>query len=652
MELRSLIIWDSRLEQASASGRGGSDGIWSNFEAIPGDFNGDGKTDLYLHGRPGTNVGERMGLSTGNGFELWTWSWGAGWSDYELHTGDFNGDGKTDIYLHGRPGTGNHDYMGLSTGTGFNVTPWTWTSGGNWTDYEVILGDFNGDAKTDLYIHQRYPGAPYDYMGTSTGTGFQLWTWTSGGNWADYQVIPGDYNGDGKTDIYIHERYVGAPYDYMGLSTGTGFQLWTWSSGGNWGAFEVMTGDFNGDGKTDLYLHGGPGQSVGEHMGLSTGNGFNLWTWSWGAGWQDYELRTGDFSGDGKADIYIHGRSGTGLYDYMGLSSGTGIPYLLNSVSNGLAGSANIAYIPSTHYANTQLPFPVQTVSSITTNDGNGNVSTTSYTYSGGFYHIGERDFRGFHYAKVTGPVGLNGEQTITETWFHQGNDVAVGGNDPNVANGYMKGQPYRTTVKNGAGQVLTETTTLYYEDTLDGTAPAAPFYTPVKEVVSTIYNSGVAGKQTKVAYTYDLHGNVTQEDQHGDTSTTTDDRTIARTFGYNTTDWLVGFPTSETISAGIPAGTQMARTDFYYDGTTSCGTASTNQVPTKGHLTRVVRWLNGGTSPETRMAYDAYGNKLCTRDPRGVSFHAKLPPEFSSEIPPSLGTGRESRWRNEPSVQ
>ena len=61
-----------------------------------------------------------------------------------------------------------------------------------------------------------------------------------------------------------------------------------------------------------------------------------------------------------------------------------------------------------------------------------------------------------------------------------------------------------------------------------------------------------------------------------------------------------------------------MAKTDFYYDGTTSCGVPSTNQQPTKGHLTRVVSWLNGGTSPETRMAYDGQGNVICTRDANG----------------------------------
>ena len=50
----------------------------------------------------------------------------------------------------------------------------------------------------------------------------------------------------------------------------------------------------------------------------------------------------------------------------------------------------------------------------------------------------------------------------------------------------------------------------------------------------------------------------------------------------------------------------------------TDCLTASTNTSPTAGNLTRTVSWLNGGTNPEVRSAYDAYGNAICSRDPLG----------------------------------
>ena len=297
----------------------------------------------------------------------------------------------------------------------------------------------------------------------------------------------------------------------------------------------------------------------------------------------------------------------------MALAAGP-IPDLLASINNGISGSTAVAFTPSTQYTNTQLPFPIQTVSSITTNDGNGNVSTTTYSFSGGFYHIGERDLRGFNYAKVTGPVGPNGEQTIAETWFHQGNDLTVGTNTPNVPNGYMKGKPYQVNVSDGQGHLYTSVTTSYAADT-DGNAP---FFTPPLQVDTSICDGGTCGKQTRTVYTYDSYGNITREDQYGDLSDTTDDRTVVRAFSPNTTAWIVGLPSSETIYQGIGTSGQAAQTSFYYDGVTDCSVGSTNQTPNQGNLTRTVRWLNGGTSPEARMAYDSYGNLTCTRDANG----------------------------------
>ena len=109
-----------------------------------------------------------------------------------------------------------------------------------------------------------------------------------------------------------------------------------------------------------------------------------------------------------------------------------------------------------------------------------------------------------------------------------------------------------------------------------------------------------------------------TQESHYGDTGTTADDRTVIRTFAPNTTKWILGLPTSETVYEGLGTGHQVARTDFYYDGTTSCGVPSSNQQPTLGNVTRIVHWLKDGTNPETRLAYDAFGNVRCARDANG----------------------------------
>ncbi len=255
----------------------------------------------------------------------------------------------------------------------------------------------------------------------------------------------------------------------------------------------------------------------------------------------------------------------------------------------------------------------MQTVSAVETNDGNGHSSTTQYDYAGGFYHTGEHDFRGFNHVKVTGPAGA-----ITETWFHQGNDIAVDVNDPNVSAGYMKGKPYRVKSSDSSGHVYSETTTSYAQDT------TAPWFNPPMEAISCTDDSGPCtnGKQTKVRYAdatgapyYDSYGNLTREDQYGDTGTSSDDRTIIRSFYPNATSWIAGLPATETIYSGIgTGGSKVSESRFYYDNA-----ANYNTAPAKGNLTKAERWLDtAGAYLTTTMTYGTYGNLITTTDARG----------------------------------
>lgn len=126
--------------------------------------------------------------------------------------------------------------------------------------------------------------------------------------------------------------------------------------------------------------------------------------------------RVGDFNGDGKSDLYFRSSDNGGNHYYTD-ACGIAVPTTqsriysqLNTFSNGLGGSTTIQYTPSSSYTNTLLPFITQNVSAITINDGNGNVSTTNYTYSGGLYDIPDREFRGFQYVKAADPVGTTSE--------------------------------------------------------------------------------------------------------------------------------------------------------------------------------------------------------------------------------------------------
>lgn len=516
---------------------------------------------------------------------------------------DFNGDGKADAFFF--DGSKLHYFFG----TGTSLT-YVGSVGGFCSSSSNGAFDFNGDGMADLWCHTG--GTTTTLLSTGNGfvTGPSMTNWCASGAFG-----VGEFNGDGKPDFYCH------PTDgttQIVLSTGSVFtNPTTWLT--NWCATDQFgLGDFNGDGKRDLWCHPTDGTT---QVALSTGSAFTA-AGTWLSNWcVTGTFGVGDFTGDGKQDLYCH-QSGQVLVARSG--SVLGPLDLLASVYDGVGGTTTISYLPSTSYANTQLPFPMQTVTDIATNDGNGTISTTTYLYSGGFFHVTEKDFRGFNYVKVTSPAGLNGAQSLSETWFHQGNDLTVDTNNPNVPTGYTKGLPYRTKVARvGSPNVsLAETTTTYKAD-IDG---IAPWFTPSGVVTTSIFDSaGVLAKQTQTeSVSYDAYGNVILAYNRGDATNNNavanDDTTTAMIFGnYDTTNWLLAFPTVQTMYAGMgTTGTKLSEIKYFYDGASSCTAPSGNLIPTKGHVTKVERWLNGGTNPVIGMAYNNYGSATCTRDPKG----------------------------------
>ncbi|MGW7613719.1 S8 family serine peptidase, partial [Streptomyces sp. NPDC054766] len=204
----------------------------------PGDFNGDGRSDaayLYDYGANSDGTSHSalwLQTSNGSGFNNPVKQWDSGtgswnWSLSKTLSGDFNGDGNSDAavlykYADTSDGRGHSAlWTFTSTGTGFNNPVKVWDSGTgdwDWDNSELVAGDFNGDGKSDV-------GALYKYANTSDGRGHSgLWTFTSNGagfnkpvklwdsdtgSWTadNSKLVAGDFNGDGKSDVGALYKY-------------------------------------------------------------------------------------------------------------------------------------------------------------------------------------------------------------------------------------------------------------------------------------------------------------------------------------------------------------------------------------------------------------------------------------------------------------
>lgn len=283
------------------------------------DFNGDGISDVLWLNDNGT-LTDWLGTSNGS----FTTNWANANTTLPgnltiVGTGDFNGDGHPDILLRDTNGT---------------ITNWLSTSGGGFIDNSanssnfaptswtvVGTGDFNADGHDDI-LWRDTSGALTDWLGTANG-GFSN-NWSNAGtsvptNWT--VVGTGDFNGDGSADILWRDS-TGIVTDWLATET-SGFTT-------NWGALSTGvplswsvagTGDFNGDGITDVLWRNTDGTLV-DWLGDSNGGFTANWAHApSGVGPEWTIAAIGDFNGDAQDDILWRNSNGQ-VTEWLGTTNG------------------------------------------------------------------------------------------------------------------------------------------------------------------------------------------------------------------------------------------------------------------------------------------------------------------------------------------
>src|ERR1035437_905263 len=302
-------------------------------QIVNGDFNGDGFSDIvsiqsgnwYLYLNNGNN--QFVYISSG--------SMPAGYNQPIVYlwfgitnstTGaDFNGDGKTDIVV----SLGISEYVVLeSTGSGFAVSStydfdtyvsaFAGTPDASWLGKKEVIGDFDGDGKTDLFVYY-YDLDYYWYYSSLRGPSIPTAHQTDMGD-ASIKLSAIDYDGDGKMEVMIRTTDFSTNTDVCELEglDYNGFMTPKLIDGYPDKNHDLYMGDFNGDGKTDILTHSAAGgwniglcqQTIpfgsAHYMGTQWISNCNLIVGSFIAapGGND-EIFVADFNGDGKADIEI-----------------------------------------------------------------------------------------------------------------------------------------------------------------------------------------------------------------------------------------------------------------------------------------------------------------------------------------------------------
>ncbi|MDV0444653.1 hypothetical protein MmiAt1_01850 [Methanimicrococcus sp. At1] len=574
---------------------------YSALGVIPVDLNGDGKID-FVKNTLNPNSNETW-ISGGNTSLNNSWKLPTATMDNKKDTGvrlvDLDGDGLVDVVQNSLNPTVNETW--INTGTGFELNA-TWNIPEAIVNNSISAGlqfiDINGDGLTDIVQNTVSPTVNRTWI--NTGAGFEL-----DNNWRipvetvnntqDTGVRFVDINGDGLVDIIQNSE--NPNYNRTWINTGTGFVLdENWKSPvafvNNSKDLGVRLLDLNGDGLIDITQNSQyPSYNrtwLNTGYGFIENNSFNV-PFAFTNNGIDLGVIAVDMNHDGLIDF-----TQNTLNPNVNRTSvrNTKAPYKLSSISHSAGSSTHITYKHSAYYNHNdsqdipQMASKMWLVSSVYTDEGNTILSLEKeYNYTGGVMIIapkGKSEFRGFNHVRVTT------HRSIEHHYFHQDE--------------YKKG--LESSVSIIARWILSGSSNIHtYEETVSSDG--------VYNILLSSTESRLDGATIHTNYTYDNYGNILEIAESGDVTVVGDERKTITEYNYNTSKWILNSVKSTSIYDSDD--NEIAKTTYYYDGA-----ANENISPSKGLVTKVIKWNNNGSDAIASYEFDSLGNLITETDANG----------------------------------
>ncbi|HKP68357.1 MAG TPA: hypothetical protein VJV05_03670 [Pyrinomonadaceae bacterium] len=295
----------------------------SNTTKAPVDYDGDGRSDWAIARHTGGQTPFTFWINyndTANADDVTSFVFGIFTVD-GLQPGDFDGDGMTDVAVWraftGPDGTPPGYWITFSSTNTTRMIPFGLTGDRN------VLEDYDGDGKDDMAIYrvpetQSGPGTWY-YRGSFNNPNGNLTVVPWGMRYGDQadqadDLYPGDFDGDGKADFRVQRRA-----DISVPTSNTPAIFYTLTAAGKvsydyfgWASDRSIPGDYDGDGKTDIAISRGFNMSCAACVTtwyIRYTSGIPDATFQWGAGALD-QFAQGDYDGDGITDPTVYRRAG------------------------------------------------------------------------------------------------------------------------------------------------------------------------------------------------------------------------------------------------------------------------------------------------------------------------------------------------------